>query len=435
MATSGKKNVFIVGLDDFNLRMLQRLPEAKECNFHAALHTNEIRGLESFPIDELVERAASRMEQFPGTVDAVTTYYDFPGTDFVPILAERFGLRAPSLESIFRCEHKYWSRLEQQKVIPDHIPQFKAFDPFDPDAFTNLAMIPPFWIKPIKSFRSFLAYKINDETQFKAVMETVQKQIDYIVSPFAHLLDAYRMPREIAEMKERCLAESPLAGSQCTLEGYVYEGEVVIYGVVDSVREADRSSFSRYEYPSSLPQEIQFRMADVARRVVTGVGLDNSAFNMEFFYDPTHNQVLLLEINPRISQAHTDIFEKVHRFSHLRIMVNLALGRRPSPMEYHGPFRLAANCMLRTFESGRVTRIPTPEAIERLCAEIPGTHIKLHVREGQHLSELHGQDSYSYELANIFLGGRDQAEIIDKYDRCVRELDFAIERDEPTALY
>jgi biotin carboxylase len=230
-------------------------------------------------------------------------------------------------------------------------------------------------------------------------------------------------------MRESCIAETPLTGHQCTLEGYVCEGDVVIYGVVDSIREEDRSSFSRYEYPSRLPMEIQFRMADLARRAISQVGLNNSAFNIEFFYNPTHNQVGLLEINPRISQAHTDIFEKVHGTSHHRIMLQVALGQRPGAMEYNGDFQFAANFMLRTFEPGRVMKIPEAARIESLTEEMPGTIIKLDVKEGQNLEDLQGQDSYSYQLANIYIGARDRLDLLEKYNRCLERMEFEVERE------
>ncbi|TVR31770.1 MAG: hypothetical protein EA404_09575 [Spirochaetaceae bacterium] len=73
------------------------------------------------------------------------------------------------------------------------------------------------------------------------------------------------------------------------------------------------------------------RYADVSRRAVSGIGLDNSPFSIEFFCDQTYDRVGLLEINPRISQAHTDLFEKVYGFSHRSIMLDVALGRKPEP--------------------------------------------------------------------------------------------------------
>ncbi len=429
-----KKQIFVIGLDKFNLKKLQRLPGAEEYDFLPALEISEMRQVDSYDMEQLIQKCSERIDKH-GSIDAIVSYYDFPGTTLLPVIAEKYGLPGPTLESVMKCENKYWSRLEQNKVIPEHIPVFKAFDPFKKEVFKELGLVFPCWIKPIKSFRSFLAYRINGEAQFYEYMEEVKKQIDYISEPFNYLMKKYQMPFEFAEMEEKCIAESQLSGHQCTVEGYVYDGQVVVYGIVDSIRDEDRSSFASYEYPSSLPQEIQFRMADVTRRVITQVELDNSPFNIEYFYNQTADKVYLLEINPRISQAHTDIFEKVHGISHHYIMLNLALGKKPGIMEFNGKFNKAANFMLRTFKSGRIKKAPTLDEIKILKHFISGLEIKLHVTNGMHLSELHGQDSYSFELANILLGGRDHRDLVKKYNRCLKGLTFDIEYDDPTLLH
>ncbi|MDA3867180.1 MAG: hypothetical protein PF489_10615, partial [Salinivirgaceae bacterium] len=153
-----KKQVFIIGLDDFNLTKLQRLPEAAECDFLPALKIEEIRSEKQLDMEALINKACERIDQ-NGHIDAIVSYYDFPGTTLVPILSEKYNLPGPTLESVMKCEHKYWSRLEQNKVIAHSIPTFKAFDPFDDNAYQQIEMIPPFWIKPIKSYRSYLAYR------------------------------------------------------------------------------------------------------------------------------------------------------------------------------------------------------------------------------------------------------------------------------------
>ena len=65
--------------------------------------------------------------RFDGRIDAIVGYWDFPVSTLVPILGERYGIRSTSLESVVKCEHKYWSRLEQQKVIDRH-PRFGRVD-------------------------------------------------------------------------------------------------------------------------------------------------------------------------------------------------------------------------------------------------------------------------------------------------------------------
>jgi hypothetical protein len=161
--------------------------------------------------------------------------------------------------------------------------------------------------------------------------------------------------------------------------------------------------------------------------VVSQLGLDDTPFNMEFFYNQTDDHIYVLEVNPRISQAHVDIFEKVHGYSHQQVMVDIALGRRPAPMERNGDYQVAANFMLRVFEDGVVTRVPSGENLGAVRKAFPGADFKIAVTEGQRLHDLEGQDSYSFELANIFLGARTRAELLDAYDRVLEMLGFEVD--------
>ncbi|MFP4128516.1 MAG: acetyl-CoA carboxylase biotin carboxylase subunit family protein [Desulfonatronovibrio sp.] len=428
-----KKNIFIVGLDDFNKRFLEALPEAQECDFHAALDYSEIRDVECFNMKELISKAVERMESFEGSIDGVASYYDFPGTDLVPVLAERFNLPGPSLESVLKCEHKYWSRLEQKKVVPEHITEFQAFDPFDEKVFEKIELEPSYWIKPIKSFKSFMCFRIDNEQDFNEAINKMRKRVGFMCEPFTYFIKKYaQLPPELSDLKKICLAEYPMGGDyQVTLEGHCFQGEAVVYGIVDSIREKDGTSFGRYQYPSGLPLEIEQKMIDIARKIMLHIGLDNSPFNIEFFYDQTKDHIYLLEINPRVSQAHTEIFSKVHGYSHFSVMVDLCLGRKPPVMEKKGSFNVAGHFMVRHFEDGVVASVPSQEDIKKVHEKFPETDIKILVKEGDRLSELVSvQNSYSFELANIFVGGRDEQDMLEKYQAILDMLPLKIEKPE-----
>ena len=49
---------------------------------------------------------------------------------------------------------------------------------------------------------------------------------------------------------------------QVTVEGYAFGGEVDILGVVDSIFFPGTLAFSRFDYPSALPEGVQERMAE-----------------------------------------------------------------------------------------------------------------------------------------------------------------------------
>lgn len=72
-----KKQVFVIGLDDFNLKKLQRLPEASECDFLSAIEINEMRGIKELDMKALIQKAFDRIDKH-GTIDAIVSYYDFP---------------------------------------------------------------------------------------------------------------------------------------------------------------------------------------------------------------------------------------------------------------------------------------------------------------------------------------------------------------------
>ncbi|WP_406662701.1 hypothetical protein V7O66_02675 [Methanolobus sp. ZRKC3] len=110
-------------------------------------------------------------------------------------------------------------------------------------------------------------------------------------------------------------------------------------------------------------------------------------------------------------------------------MLLIALGRKPDPLGRHGQFNYAAKFMHRTFEPGKVVKVPSREEIASIAREIPGTIINPHVREGQQLSELQMQDSYSYELADIFIGADDRYGLVEKYHRVLEKISFSIERE------
>jgi biotin carboxylase len=175
-----------------------------------------------------------------------------------------------------------------------------------------------------------------------------------------------------------------------------------------------------------VPREARERLIDLSERVISRVGLDNTTFNIEFFHDPDTGALTLLEINPRHSQSHARMFELVRGLSNHEVCLRLALGQDPEP-ERDGEYAVAAKWFLRRFEDGLVTRVPTEEDIARVQERVPGTYVEVVVNEGERLSELPIQDSYSYELAHVIVGARDTEECERKYRECAEMLTFTIE--------
>ncbi|MFD6072421.1 biotin carboxylase, partial [Amycolatopsis lurida] len=150
-------------------------------------------------------------------------------------------------------------------------------------------------------------------------------------------------------------------------------------------------------------------------------------FSIEFFCHPESGQACLLEINPRHSQSHAELFEYVDGVANHQIMVQLGLGQDPRTRRNRGDYRIAGKWYYRRFRDGLVTRVPTRGEIADLEAEIPGVKIEPVAEKGIRLSDLPEQDSYSYELAHIFVAAQTEREMESKYRRCVEALRFDFE--------
>lgn len=420
-------NVMVLGLDEYNERMLRDLPDAEQYRFHPLLSLEELFYGVQIPLRHLLNKAVRQLEDFNGSIDVIMGFWDFPVSSMVPILCSRFGmLCCASLEAVVKCEHKYWSRLEQQKVIEEY-PRFGLVDS-ERDTAPPAGMSYPMWIKPVKSTASELAFGVANQQEFHAALKQIRNGISRMGAPFETVLEYLELPPEIAAIGGQvCLAEEAISGRQLTFEGYHYRGETHALGVVDSIRHEERPSFVRYQYPAAIPDRIAERMADISDRVVRQIGLEHITFNIEFFWDENTDAINLLEVNPRHSQSHAELFAQVDGAPNHLAMLQLALGRAPELPRRQGLYQIAAKWFLRHWADGVVRRHPTALEIERVQREVPGVTVTVTAHEGDRLSALISQDSYSYILANIYVGAQDEAELIEKYQRCVRVLPFEID--------
>ncbi|GGX09963.1 ATP-grasp domain-containing protein [Streptomyces chryseus] len=427
---SDRKNIFVLGLDEANLPTLRAVPDVEDYAFHPLLTIEELQHGE-VSVADLFEKAQKVLDGFDGSIDAIVGYWDFPVSTLVPMLGERYGTRSTGLESVVKCEHKYWSRLEQQKVADEH-PRFGRVDLETDDPRPPEGVNFPMWLKPALSYSSELAFGVKDQQEFREAVDEIRKGVARVGRPFEYILDRLDLPEEMAGVGGQvCLAEEALSGIQVAVEGYVHNGEVTVYGVLDSINYPDSSSFLRHQYPSALPEPVVRRLHDVSERVMRQIGMEAATFSIEYFYDPQADAINLLEINPRHSQSHAELFEYVDGVPNHHCMISLALGKDPALPHRAGPYKVAAKWYYRWFADGAARQVPTPEDIERIEREIPGVRVDVVPEEGQRLSDTPQQDSYSYELAHIFTGGDSEEELREKYDRCVAALNLVFDETTP----
>ncbi|MFP4147721.1 MAG: acetyl-CoA carboxylase biotin carboxylase subunit family protein [Halorhodospira sp.] len=419
------KHIHVIGLDAFHLKSLQTVRDSDRYSFHALGDYDAIVLPERYDIPALLRGMRKDLDQAPG-VDAIIGHWDFPTTSLLPVLRQEYGVPTPTLESVLYCENKYWNRLACEAAVPECTPAFQGIDADCADPVAELRLPYPFWLKPAVAFSSYLGFRIESETQFREAMAAIREGIHVFSEPFRVLTDLVTDPGQLPRggSGATVVAEGIIQGRLCTLEGYVHHGEVVTYAILDSLRGRNEVSFVSYQYPSSLPASVQERMKGYARRLLTHIGLDQTPFNMEFFWDEDLDRIWLLEVNPRISKSHCPIFEIATGASHHEVAIDLCLGRHPHFPRAQGRYPMAAKFMPRVYGDARVLRVPDAAQLHALEMAYPELSIQVHVAEGMALSELRGQDSYSYEIAELFIGGEDEERLHEKFRTIMRELDF-----------
>lgn len=426
-----RRNIFVFGLDDFHRADLEALPRADEFAFHGLLTFDEATRADLHPVDEMLEKAEQHLRDFDGAIDAIITHWDFPSTVMTPILRRRFEQPGPSVEAVLKCAHKYWSRLEQARAAPDVVPDFAPVDPFADDPLKHVDFDYPFWLKPVTAHSSNLGFRIEGPEDLEQALPRIRDGIHLFGEPVNYLCGFAELPEEIRQVDGyHCIAEAIISrGKQCTLEGFRFQGDTEVYGVIDTIRDQRfKSVLSRYQYPSSIPKKIQQRMIDVTSDVLDQFGYDDAPFNVEFYWDQDDDDDLkLLEVNSRISQSHCPLFALVDGESHQQVVIDLALGERPRRTP-SGEFDVAGKFMMRVFESGIVVHSSTEGDIRLLQQQFPEARFESHVKDGTSLRDMPFQDSYSYNVADIYLGAADQSELLTKYETSKRLMPLEIMR-------
>ncbi|MDQ6892754.1 MAG: ATP-grasp domain-containing protein [Acidobacteriota bacterium] len=373
--------------------------------------------------DEEVGTILAVCERAP--IDAVVSTDDYPGSALAAILAERLGLPGPPAAASLISQHKYYARLAQWEVVPEAVPAFELMDR-ESDSLPALFRDSPVFVKPCKSFFSVGAYPARTAGEWRAA-----RQLATLPEAFFEPFD--RLARRHAGLSisaKHLLVESLISGRQATLEGFCSGDDVYVLGVVDSLMHPGTISFERFEYPSELPGSVQERMQDVSQRLMKRLGYRDGFFNIEFFYDEGSDSLAIVEVNPRMSSQFADLFEKVDGVNSYSVLLDLALGREPRLLRRAGRHRVAASCVLRTFENLRVVRCPSERHVVGILLRHPDARVEILATEGRMLSQ-ELQDGRSFRYGVINIGGRDRREIIGTLEECRRLLPYEFDEAAP----
>lgn len=424
-----RTDVFVLGLTSKQREELQTVLGAGHCAFYDLLGYDDLLQSGTFDFDQMLDRARDELDRFDGTPRAILTHWDFPTSVLGPLLAAERGLPAPSLESILKCEHKLWSRIEQEASIPQVVPRFQEFDPFDEDPARQVDLNYPFWVKPVKAFSSNLGFLIEGPEDFAAALEEIRAEISDIGDPFEQVLRRVDLPERVAQAGgNACLAEDVMTGQQFALEGSTSVVGYDVHGLIDMHKDERGQSLTRLDYPAvSVPENVQHAAVVCTGRFLDHIGFENGCFNAEFMWDGGTGVLRMVEVNTRISQSHSDMFAKVDGRSNHQIALDVALGDRPHLPSSQGEFSVATQYHVGHRTDAVVRAVPQQQDLDRIAEELPGTTIEIRVSTGDRLSEMPHQDQYCFVLATVYAGASDHEELTGRLEKIESMLPFTLE--------
>jgi biotin carboxylase len=362
-----------------------------------------------FDIEHWVGRLARQAAARGWT--AVASHHEQFGALAAALLAERMGWPGTTVNAVLACQHKLHARQVLQQVAPEaHVP-FALLNAEYGEAVPAGLSYPAF-VKPVKAAFSVLAREVrsHDElqrhTRFGAWELWVIRRL---VEPFERLSRQRLGPD--APSAHRMMLEQPVHAAQYNLDGYVFEGQLHPIGVVDAVMYPGTQAFMRHQLPTRLPQAVQDRAADVARRFLAAVGFTHGLFNMEFFYDEAQDRLSVIEFNPRMASQYSDLYLRVLGIDLHAIGLALAHGVDPASLPRAVPQAgAAASFVYRQFNPNDRVVMPDGRQQQAFARTFPDGLLFCYPKSAASVARDHKWlGSWRYGI--VHLAGRDEAEL------------------------
>jgi Carbamoyl-phosphate synthase L chain, ATP binding domain len=371
-------------------------------------------GLIGFDLERFAARQAQRARA-RGWAGVVGHQEQF-GALAAALVAERAGLPGATPEAVAACQHKLHAREVLQRVAPEANLGFEplpcAYGEDIPDGLRY-----PAFAKPVKAAFSVLARRVGTQAQLQAHTRFGWRElwvIRRLVEPFERVARA-RLPG--AGTAHRMMLEEPLRAPQFNLDGYMHQGRMQVFGVVDAVCYPGTQSFQRWELPTRLPAAVVARAADVARRFLAAVGFTHGCFNMEFFFDTASDRLAVIEFNPRLASQFGDLYRRVTGVDPHAVALALALGEDPAALPRAAPTAgVAASLVWRAFSAAQMPPMPSAAQRAAFARAFPDAQLFTYPKSGHSLErDFKWLDSCRYGI--VHLGGRDADDLRARCER------------------
>ncbi len=366
-----------------------------------------------YGVCDYLERTIELMHKYPSMYDGVVGTHDSSAV-FAAIIAEQTGKRFASVQAVTNCQNKYISRRIQRRCVSEHTPSFSlALDYLrDPSKLDS-----PFFIKPVRGNISFATHIVQhkNDLHYHVGRESLQiaRNNQYFLDALS-INNKYLDPLNVMTCNN-FLCEELVQGNQITVDGFVAEGEVQIFGITGAVFRQECGSFSHHKFPCSFRPDLHQRIQEAISRLIPELGLNNSFFNVEMRLDEERGTFSILEVNSRIAFQFAKTIESVRGYDPLHLLCEVALGQSPSfSPTTEKTFSYCYNFELHSFTDKWILKTPTQSDLNELQIRFPEIHVRNLVHEHSMLSDYkHNPESYRYCILDI--PGDSEEEIMDKY--------------------
>ncbi len=374
---------------------------------------------DDFDVPAYVERVAAELA---GKIAGVFSSSDYPGAAAAAAIAERLALPGPSTAAVLAAAHKLRCREIGRAAVPEATPPFARVDPDRPES-----PFYPCFVKPAKGAFSRLTGRVENGDELRAFL--ARPAVESFRSSYLRIFD--EILREWSDIRVSggdFVAEGLIDGRLVTLEGFVVDGRMTTLGITDSITDPSTGSFLRFDYPSSLPDDVQARVRDVAERLVVAIGLERTMFNVELFVRPDNGKISVVEVNPRMCGQFADLYEKVDGRNGYEIALALAVGDVPVLPRGEGRYAAASSFPMRVFEPVRVARCPDEARVRDAESKRPGTMVWIECAPGQVLLDDDAvEDGRSVRYAVVNVGGADLDDVVRAKETVEHALAFRVE--------
>ena len=326
---------------------------------------------------------------------------------FASRLSNYLGLKHTSLKAILTMQHKgLFAKLIAKRYL-EHILLTHY-------VWVNKPLLPkefkyPLFIRPVQSNMSESAFILNTRQE---LISTLQKRVSHSRSikrlwQGQLLLSAgLNLPSHF-DVKNYII-QPYLKADQYTLDGFIASRKLSILGITRSVFTKNQRSFDRFEFPATITPGIKKQLEKLINYIITESGLDNTAFNLEFFVTK-EKQVIVIELNTRISAQFIPLFSQRFTQHPLDMNIQAAQGIQPNLTTKKSP-QFATCFILRRKRNCLALNMPTKKELIDILKLKNVVQVVLFAKANTKLSD-YRQDEYSYRYASIVIKGSSEFEI------------------------